>query len=39
MQPIDVGSSKQLFVDDMFVASRRGVEFVMNPLTRSRTRF
>ena len=31
MQPIDVGSSKQLFVDDMFVASRRGVEFVMNP--------
>ena len=31
MQPIDIGSSKQLFVDDRFIASSRGVELVMNP--------
>ena len=28
---LDVGSSKQLFVDEMFIASRSGVELVMNP--------
>ena len=28
---IDVGSSKQLFVDEMFVESSTGVELVMNP--------
>ena len=30
MQPIDIGSSKQLFVDDKFIASSRGVALVMN---------
>ena len=28
---IDVGSSKQLFVDEMFIESSAGVELVMNP--------
>lgn len=28
---IDVGSRKQLFIDDRFIASSRGVELVMNP--------
>ena len=28
---IDVGSSKQLFVDEMFMESSTGVELVMNP--------
>ena len=28
---IDVGSAKQLFIDEKFVAARRGVELVMNP--------
>lgn len=31
MNPIDVGSSKQLFVDEMFIASSSGVDLVMNP--------
>ena len=31
MQPIDIGSSKQLFVDDRFIATGNGVELVMNP--------
>ena len=31
MQPIDIGSSKQLFVDDKFIDSSRGVSLVMNP--------
>ena len=26
MQPIDIGSSKQLFVDDRFIATGNGVE-------------
>ncbi len=30
-QPIDVGSRKQLFVDDKFIASSRGVQLIMNP--------
>ncbi len=30
MNPIEVGSSKQLFVDDMFVETSSGVELVMN---------
>ncbi len=29
--PIDVGSRKQLLVDDTFIASSRGVELTMNP--------
>ncbi len=29
--PIDVGSRKQLFVDDRFIASSRGVQLTMNP--------
>ncbi|HPD32597.1 MAG TPA: hypothetical protein PLL20_21610, partial [Phycisphaerae bacterium] len=28
---IDVGSRKQLFVDDRFIASSRGVRLTMNP--------
>jgi len=28
--PIDVGSRKQLFVDDKFIARRRGIELTMN---------
>ena len=31
MNPIDVGSNKQLFVDQMFIESSSGVELVMNP--------
>ena len=31
MQPIDIGSSKQLFVDDRFIATGNGVELAMNP--------
>ena len=31
MQPIDIGSSKQLFVDDRFIATGNGVELTMNP--------
>lgn len=31
MQPIDIGSSKQLFVDDRFIAAGNGVERTMNP--------
>lgn len=30
MQTIDVGSSKQLFVDDLFIESSQGVELMMN---------
>jgi len=30
-EPIDVGSRKQLFVDEKFVATSRGVQLVMNP--------
>ena len=30
-EPIDVGSDKQLFLDEMFFASARGVELAMNP--------
>ena len=29
--PIDVGSRKQLFVDDKFIASSKGIELTMNP--------
>jgi len=29
--PIDVGSRKQLFVDERFIASSRGVQLTMNP--------
>ena len=31
MQPIDIGSSKQLFVDDRFISTSNGVELTMNP--------
>ena len=31
MNPIDIGSRKQLFVDEMFIESSSGVELVMNP--------
>lgn len=31
MNPIDVGSSVQLFVDDRFLDASRGVELIMNP--------
>ena len=30
-EPIDVGSGKQLFLDEMFFASSRGVELTVNP--------
>ena len=30
MQPIDIGLSKQLFIDDKFIASSRGIALVMN---------
>ena len=29
--PIDVGSRKQLFIDERFIAASSGVELVMNP--------
>ena len=31
MEPMDIGSRKQLFVDDRLIAAGRGVELVMNP--------
>ena len=31
MEPSDIGSRKQLFVDDRFIATCSGVELVMNP--------
>ena len=31
MQPTDIGSSKQLFFDDRFIATSNGVELAMNP--------
>ena len=31
MQPLDIGSSKQLFLDDRFIATGKGVELAMNP--------
>jgi len=30
-RPVAIGSDKQLFIDDLLVASRRNVELVMNP--------
>ena len=29
--PIDIGSRRQLFIDEVFFAERDGVELVMNP--------